>query len=63
MTTHSGILAWKIPWTEGPRGLQFCGVKKNRTQLGMPARPQLCYTALAYDPRTKGMDLKEFCQY
>ena len=23
--THSGILAWKISWTEGPGGLQFMG--------------------------------------
>ena len=22
MTTHSSILAWRIPWTEEPRGLQ-----------------------------------------
>ena len=22
MTTHSSILAWKIPWTEQPGGLQ-----------------------------------------
>ena len=22
MTTHSSILAWKIPWTEGPGGTQ-----------------------------------------
>ena len=22
MTTHSNILAWKIPWTEEPHGLQ-----------------------------------------
>ena len=21
MATHSGILAWKIPWAEGPGGL------------------------------------------
>ena len=25
--THSGILAWKIPWTEEPRGLQSMGWK------------------------------------
>ena len=25
MTTHSGILAWKIPWTEEPGGLQSLG--------------------------------------
>ena len=22
MATHSNILAWRIPWTEGPGGLQ-----------------------------------------
>ena len=22
MATHSGILAWRIPWTEEPGGLQ-----------------------------------------
>ena len=25
MATHSSILAWKIPWTEEPDGLQFVG--------------------------------------
>ena len=25
MTTHSSILAWKIPWIEEPAGLQFMG--------------------------------------
>ena len=25
MATHSRILAWRIPWTEGPGGLQFMG--------------------------------------
>ena len=25
MTTHSSILAWEIPWTEKPGGLQFMG--------------------------------------
>ena len=28
MTTHSSILAWKIPWTEEPGGLQAMGVTK-----------------------------------
>ena len=23
MATHSNILAWEIPWTEAPGGLQF----------------------------------------
>ena len=25
MATHSNILAWEIPWTEEPSGLQFMG--------------------------------------
>ena len=25
MPTHSSILAWRIPWTEEPGGLQFMG--------------------------------------
>ena len=25
MTTYSSILAWRIPWTEEPRGLQSMG--------------------------------------
>ena len=33
MATHSSILAWKIPWTEVPSGLQFMGSHKSRTQL------------------------------
>ena len=27
MPTHSSILAWKIPWTEEPGGLQFIGFR------------------------------------
>ena len=26
MATHSSILAWRIPWTEEPGGLQFMGL-------------------------------------
>ena len=28
MATHSSILAWKIPWTEEPGGLQSIGSKR-----------------------------------
>ena len=28
MATHSSILAWKIPWTEEPGGLQSMGSKR-----------------------------------
>ena len=33
MATHSSILAWRIPWTEEPGGLQSMGVPKSWTQL------------------------------
>ena len=28
--THSGILAWKIPWTEKPGELQHMGLQRVR---------------------------------
>ena len=28
MATHSSILAWKIPWTEEPGGLQSTGPQR-----------------------------------
>ena len=33
MALHSSSLAWKLPWTEEPGGLQSMGVSKSRTQL------------------------------
>ena len=30
---HSSILAWEIPWTEEPGGLQSMGSTKSQTQL------------------------------
>ena len=29
MVTHSDILAWEIPWTEEPGGLQSMGSQKS----------------------------------
>ena len=31
MAAHSSILAWEIPWTEEPGGLQSMGSKKSDT--------------------------------
>ena len=28
MATHSSILAWRIPWTEEPAGLQSMGLQR-----------------------------------
>ena len=30
MTTHSSILAWRIPWTEEPGGLPSMGSQKSQ---------------------------------
>ena len=30
MATHSSIIAWRIPWTEEPGGLQFIGSQRVR---------------------------------
>ena len=31
MATHPSILAWRIPWTEEPDGLQSMGSKESDT--------------------------------
>ena len=28
MATHSGVLAWEVPWTEEPGGLQSMGLQR-----------------------------------
>ena len=33
MGTHSSILAWEIPWTEEPGGLQSLESQKSQTRL------------------------------
>ena len=33
MAAHSSILAWKIPWTEKPSGLQSLGLQRVRRDL------------------------------
>ena len=38
MATHSSILAWKIPWTEEPGGLQSVGITKSQTGLRAPTQ-------------------------
>ena len=33
MVTHSSILAWEIPWTEEPGGLQSIGLQRVRLAM------------------------------
>ena len=42
MTTHSSILAWRIPWTEGPGVLPVHGVAKSQTGLSHLHFVSLC---------------------
>ena len=44
MATHSSILAWKIPWTEEPGGLQSTGSQR----VGHACVTSLCFTSLVY---------------
>ena len=30
MAVHSSVLAWRIPWTEEPGGLQSMGLQRDR---------------------------------
>ena len=39
METHSRILAWEIPWTEEPGGLQSIGCKESDTTEGLNNKP------------------------
>ena len=35
MATHTSILAWRVPWTEEPAGLQFMGVQSQTWLKGL----------------------------
>ena len=41
MAMHSSILAWEIPWTEEPGGLQAMGFQKSWTCLRDKKQQQL----------------------
>ena len=38
MAIHSSIVAWRIPWTEKPRGLQYIGLQRVRHNWSNLAR-------------------------
>ena len=41
MAAHSSIVAWEIPWTEEPGGLQSMGP---RLRHDLATQPHLCYS-------------------
>ena len=46
MATHSSILAWRIPWTEEPGGLQSMGSQRIRHDSAQHTQSQLWFTTL-----------------
>ena len=40
MAAHSSILAWEIPWTEEPGGLQSMGLPKVRPEFATKQQQQ-----------------------
>ena len=44
MATHSSILAWEIPWTEEPDGLQSMGLQESDTAAAAAKSLQSCPT-------------------
>ena len=51
MATHSLILAWRIPWTEEPGGLQSMGLQRVRHDL---ATKELCFKHLLKQMTAEG---------
>ena len=42
ITTHSSVLAWEIPWTEEPDGLQFMGSQRIGHDLASKQQQPAC---------------------
>ena len=42
MATRSSILAWEIPWTEEPGGLQSVGLQRVRRDLATKQQQGVC---------------------
>ena len=68
MAAHSGILAWRIPWTEEPGGLQSIGLQRVRHDRSDLAHTLLVYsynldiiTNNAYFDFQKCLSLKKIC--
>ena len=58
LATQSSILAWKIPWTEGPGGLQSMG--SQRVRHDWLTRPLSLHILEIYTPKhQRGLDWEE----
>ena len=50
MATHSSILAWRIPWTEEPGGLQSMGLQRGGEGSLSLSKPFLFCNIILYEP-------------
>ena len=48
MATHSSILAWEIPWTEEPGGLQSMGLQRAGHDLATKLTIRSLYTCVSF---------------
>ena len=46
MATHSRILAWRIPWTEEPGGLQSMGSQRVNATVGLSMCANMAYSII-----------------
>jgi len=53
MATHSSILAWEIPWTEEPRGLQTMGSQRVRHDLVTKQQQIISNTKMGKNTKTE----------
>ena len=59
MATHSSILAWRIPWTEEPGGLQSMGLQRVGHNWS-----KLAYITSYLDPQNQWLSIHmEFIPY
>ena len=49
MATQSSILAWRIPWTEEPEGLQSIGSQRVRHDLTTTEQQQSFFLDSVYE--------------
>ena len=63
IATHSSILAWGIPWTEGPGGLQSLGSQRVRPHWGTNTHTRCQYPhSISFPPEKKPVkNHQSFC--
>ena len=57
MATHASMLAWRVPWTEEPGGLQSLGLQESDTLVTQ----LLLQSALLHDQHSKLLHVFKYC--